>query len=101
MTAEKQSRGNAGKGRRKGVPNKTTGAVKQMVLTALKRGGVQYLEEQAHKNPFMSLLGKILPRRASKSGTRSTLSTGYDRLRASSCGAVSALQSRSLPATSR
>jgi hypothetical protein len=63
MTAAKQSRGNAGKGRKKGVPNKVTGDVKAMVLTALKRaGGAQYLEEQAHKNPvaFMSLVGRVL-----------------------------------------
>jgi hypothetical protein len=64
MTAAKQLRGNAGKGRKKGVPNRVTADVKQMVLTALKRaGGAQYLEEQAHKNPvaFMSLVGRVLP----------------------------------------
>ena len=55
---------NAGKGRKAGVPNKTTAAVKEMVLTALSNvGGVSYLEDQADKNPtaFLTLVGKILP----------------------------------------
>lgn len=57
-------RGNAGKGRKKGVPNKTTGAVKDMILQALtNKGGVKYLEKQADSNPtaFMTLVGKVLP----------------------------------------
>lgn len=56
--------GNAGKGRVKGVPNKTTGKVKEMILAALdKKGGVDYLVEQADQNPvaFMALVGKVLP----------------------------------------
>jgi hypothetical protein len=55
---------NAGKGRVKGVPNKVTKAVKEMVIAALnKAGGVDYLVEQADKNPnaFLSLVGKVLP----------------------------------------
>ena len=55
---------NAGKGRKPGVPNKTTKALKDMILEALdKKGGVQYLEEQAGSNPtaFLSLIGKVLP----------------------------------------
>jgi hypothetical protein len=35
MTAAKQPRGNAGKGRKKGVPNKVTGDVKAMVRPPL------------------------------------------------------------------
>lgn len=55
---------NAGKGRPKGVPNKTTTALKEMILGALdKKGGVEYLVDQADKNPaaFLTLLGKVLP----------------------------------------
>ena len=55
---------NAGKGRKKGVPNKITASVKEMILAALDAvGGQRYLEDQAKQNPqaFMSLLGRILP----------------------------------------
>lgn len=51
-------------GRAKGTPNKTTAALKDMILGALdEKGGVRYLSEQADKNPaaFMTLLGKVLP----------------------------------------
>ncbi len=56
-----------GPGRPKGSPNKVTGAVKDMILTALSEahpeGGVAYLKQQAEKNPvaFMALVGKVLP----------------------------------------
>lgn len=55
---------NAGKGRRKGVPNKTTAAIKEMVTQALeKAGGAEYLLKQSAENPaaFMTLVGKVLP----------------------------------------
>jgi hypothetical protein len=55
---------NAGKGRKKGVPNKVTGQLKDMILAALdEKGGVVYLMEQADKNPqaFLTLVGKVLP----------------------------------------
>lgn len=55
---------NAGKGRVKGVPNKVTKEVKEMVAEALQRaGGVEYLVEQANENPkaFLSLVGRIVP----------------------------------------
>lgn len=59
---------NAGKGREKGVQNKITREVKQMILDALdaaggKGGGVAYLTQQAKKNPkaFLTLVGKVLP----------------------------------------
>lgn len=51
-------------GRTKGTPNKVTGAVKDMVLTALgNAGGVQYLQRQAEENPtaFLTLVGKVIP----------------------------------------
>ena len=55
---------NAGKGRKKGVPNKFTGELKEMILRALDgAGGVGYLEQQAKTNPnaFLGLVGKVLP----------------------------------------
>jgi len=58
------NRGNAGKGRPKGVPNKATKALKEMILGALDdAGGQDYLTKQASENPaaFMTLIGKVLP----------------------------------------
>jgi hypothetical protein len=51
-------------GRTKGTPNKVTGDLKEMILTALdKKGGVNYLMQQADANPnaFLTLVGKVLP----------------------------------------
>lgn len=51
-------------GRKKGTLNRTTGAVKAMILGALDSvGGQQFLVEQANKNPsaFLQLVGKIVP----------------------------------------
>lgn len=53
-----------GGGRPKGVPNKNTTLLKEMILAALdKAGGVDYLAAQAEENPgpFMTLVGKVLP----------------------------------------
>lgn len=53
-----------GGGRPKGVPNKTTTAIKDMITQALdKAGGVDYLVKQAEENPgpFLALVGKVLP----------------------------------------
>lgn len=55
---------NMGKGRPKGVPNKATGQIKDMILKALETaGGDKYLARQAVENPgaFMTLVGKVLP----------------------------------------
>jgi hypothetical protein len=56
--------GKAGPGRPKGSVNKTTAAIKEMVVEALNNaGGVAYLVEQSDKNPtaFLTLVGKVLP----------------------------------------
>lgn len=56
--------GKPGPGRPKGIPNRTTTALKDMILNALdKSGGENYLVQQAAMNPvaFMSLIGKVLP----------------------------------------
>jgi len=65
---------NAGKGRVKGVPNKTTALLKDAILRAAEAAGgeatdtspggmIGYLTAQAKTNPgpFMALLGKVLP----------------------------------------
>ena len=59
---------NAGKGRVKGTPNKTTALLKDAILKAAEAAGgaqgvVGYLTLQAHENPgpFMALLGKVMP----------------------------------------
>lgn len=54
----------AGPGRPKGVPNKLTIEVKQMIIDALdSAGGVAYLVDKAESHPaaFLSLVGKVLP----------------------------------------
>jgi len=65
-TAEKRKPPAAGKGRQKGVPNKVTGELKQMILDALDgAGGVGYLQERASDpktaSAFLTLVGKVLP----------------------------------------
>lgn len=53
-----------GGGSRKGVPNKATKALKEMILGALDdAGGQEYLVMQAAANPgaFLTLVGKVLP----------------------------------------
>lgn len=59
---------NAGKGRKAGVPNKTTALLKDAILRAAENAGgreglIGYLQVQATANPgpFMALLGKVLP----------------------------------------
>ena len=53
-----------GGGSRKGVPNKVTAELKDMILGALDdAGGQAYLARQAEDNPnaFLTLVGKVLP----------------------------------------
>jgi hypothetical protein len=65
----KQTKSNlkgAGPGRPKGIPNKTNGAIKDMILQALSdAGGADYLLERAHDPKtaaaFLGLIGKVLP----------------------------------------
>lgn len=59
-------KGTPGPGRKKGIPNKQTAEVKEMILAALQAaGGVEYLLERAHdektRGAFMALVGKVLP----------------------------------------
>lgn len=68
------NRGNAGKGRPKGAPNKITTSVKEAILAAANaahpEGVIGYLTEQASANPtaFMTLLGKIVPTQSEITG---------------------------------
>lgn len=58
------NRGNAGKGGRRGVQNRITCELREIVLAALKKaGGIDYLATQAEAGPtaFLILLGKLLP----------------------------------------
>lgn len=66
----KKTRGNKnlppGPGRPKGVPNKATAQLKEMILGALDQaGGVSYLVERASDprtaSAFLTLVGKVLP----------------------------------------
>jgi hypothetical protein len=62
--SEKRKPPAAGKGRPKGAVNKTTKALKDMILQALDgAGGINYLQAQATSNPtaFLTLVGKVLP----------------------------------------
>lgn len=76
-------RGERRGGRKKGTPNKTTGALKDMILDALKNvGGVTYLERQALAEPksFMLLLGRVLPLQVTGAeGGPVLIVTGVDR----------------------
>ena len=66
--SEKQSngigKGTPGPGRKKGVPNKNTALIRDMIAQALDNaGGVDYLTEVAstHPGPFLALIGKVMP----------------------------------------
>lgn len=73
----------AGAGRKKGIPNKLTMALKEMILEALAaEGGIDYLRKQAKDNPvaFMGLLSRILPMQVTGEGGGPVLiATGVPR----------------------
>ena len=59
-------------GRQKGTPNKSTGAIRDLVRQALEQaGGASYLAMQAELNPgpFLALVGRLIPAEASKALT--------------------------------
>ena len=58
-------------GSRKGIPNKVTASIKEMVEGALQDvGGREYLAQQARENPgpFIALVGKLIPKDVTVSG---------------------------------
>lgn len=60
-----------GGGSRKGIPNRTTVAVRNAIVDAFERvGGADYLEQVARQEPkvFCVLLAKVLPKQAPESG---------------------------------
>lgn len=64
MADTKRKPPNAGKGRRKGVPNKTTKVLRDLILQTLDDvGGADYLKMVAIHDPktFCGLLAKVLP----------------------------------------
>lgn len=79
-SAPGERRGNAGRGRKQGVPNKTTTALKEAILHAAEatgedgegKGGLTgYLKHVARSDvkAFSSLLGKVLPMQVTGDGT--------------------------------
>lgn len=65
-TVPKKSRPQPKGGSRKGVPNKVTKELKDMILQALDgAGGIAYLQEKAEDpktaGAFLTLVGKVLP----------------------------------------
>ena len=50
-----KNRGNAGKGRPKGIPNKSTAAIKDMLLASLDAvGGQSYFRSEEHTSELQS-----------------------------------------------
>ncbi len=60
-----------GPGRPLGSPNKTTAAIKDMIIQSLSEaGGVDYLVARARDTPaaYMALLGRVLPMQVTGDG---------------------------------
>ena len=73
-----------GKGRPKGVLNKTTASVKKAIEEAFDRaGGVEYLVKVAHKDPraFLSLLARLIPQDLKVEGVVTHALFSADQLR--------------------
>ena len=69
LTPKPENMTNKGRGRPKGSPNKSTAAIKEMLLASLDAvGGTQYFIRQADENPtaYMSLMSKIIPSEVKK-----------------------------------
>ena len=70
-------------GRPKGVKNKATRELKEMILQALDHaGGVKYLQAQATQTPtaFLALVGKVLPMQVTgKDGEAITVTVEWQR----------------------
>jgi len=69
-------------GSRKGIPNKVTKELKDMILQALDgAGGVAYLQEQAITSPgaFLSLVGKVLPMTIQGTGQDGSITVNIKR----------------------
>ncbi len=67
----KFAKGDGRSRRPKGVPNKLTSTLKDMILQALAdSGGVEYLKAQAEKQPtaFLTLVGRVLPLQVKEGG---------------------------------
>lgn len=67
-----------GPGRPKGMPNKATKELKEMILSALDgAGGVEYLVERANDprtaSAFIALVGKVLPMTIAGTGDNGAL----------------------------
>lgn len=72
-------------GSRKGIPNKTTGQIKEMILTALSNaGGAEYLERRANDprtaSAFLGLVGKVLPLQLANAEGESFVVTSVKRV---------------------
>lgn len=70
-------------GRQKGVPNKTTAAIKEAVIEAFNRaGGVEYLLNVARDDPktFCGLIGKVIPLQVDASGLTITIARDDSRV---------------------
>jgi hypothetical protein len=74
QTEKKLFAGKAGPGRPKGVPNKFTGQLRDIILNAMEAadpgGSLGYLTKQAKENPtaFLTLAGKTLPMQVTGDG---------------------------------